>query len=178
MGSDQQLSKIATIFKDSRLRFQIELEFVELLANPWYLQCMTSTARLATHVSVDDDVFGADLAQQRLFEDESFINYLKYLMYWTRPEYIQHIRYAPTYSAKWFHLCSTVRLHFSSCHSHPHSLYFLEMLQRQSFRSCLLDAAFIDMLHNNQYWHWRYFRANRYAENQQRKEAEKLQQQQ
>lgn len=33
----------------------------------------------------------ADLAQNRYFEDEAFIGYLKYLKYWQRPEYIKYI---------------------------------------------------------------------------------------
>lgn len=33
----------------------------------------------------------ADLAQNRYFEDEAFIGYLKYLQYWQRPEYIKFI---------------------------------------------------------------------------------------
>lgn len=32
-----------------------------------------------------------DLAQNRYFEDEAFIEYLKYLQYWQRPEYIKFI---------------------------------------------------------------------------------------
>lgn len=32
-----------------------------------------------------------DLAQNRYFEDEAFIGYLKYLKYWQRPEYIKFI---------------------------------------------------------------------------------------
>lgn len=34
---------------------------------------------------------GADLAQNRYFEDEAFIGYLKYLQYWQRPEYLKFI---------------------------------------------------------------------------------------
>ncbi|OIV99108.1 hypothetical protein TanjilG_32367 [Lupinus angustifolius] len=48
------------------------------------------------------------LAQNRYFEDEGFIEYLKYLQYWQRPEYIKFIMY-------------------------PHSLYFLELLQNANF---------------------------------------------
>lgn len=33
----------------------------------------------------------ADLAQNRYFEDEAFIGYLKYLQYWQGPEYIKFI---------------------------------------------------------------------------------------
>ncbi|KAL0115689.1 hypothetical protein PUN28_010906 [Cardiocondyla obscurior] len=49
-----------------RLRFQVELEFVQCLANPNYLNF---------------------LAQRGYFKDTTFINYLKYLLYWKEPEY-------------------------------------------------------------------------------------------
>ncbi|VDO66885.1 unnamed protein product, partial [Schistosoma margrebowiei] len=45
-------------------RFQIELEFVQCLANPNYLNF---------------------LAQQGWFEKPNFIKYLKYLLYWKDP---------------------------------------------------------------------------------------------
>lgn len=55
-----------------KTRFQIELEFVQCLANPHYLNF---------------------LAQRGYFKDKSFVNYLKYLLYWKQPEYIQFIKY-------------------------------------------------------------------------------------
>nr|XP_027231587.1 mediator of RNA polymerase II transcription subunit 31-like isoform X2 [Penaeus vannamei] len=55
-----------------RLRFQIELEFVQCLANPNYL------------------LF---LAQRGYFKDQTFINYLKYLQYWKEPEYAKYLKY-------------------------------------------------------------------------------------
>ena len=45
-------------------RFVIELEFVQCLCNAGYLHY---------------------LAQKRHLEDEHFINYLRYLLYWKRP---------------------------------------------------------------------------------------------
>ncbi|CAG8502021.1 6192_t:CDS:2 [Diversispora eburnea] len=53
-------------------RFQLELEFVSCLANPWYLN---------------------NLAQNGYFEDPTFMNYIKYLNYWQRPEYSKFIVY-------------------------------------------------------------------------------------
>ncbi|KAI8995913.1 mediator complex, subunit Med31, partial [Gaertneriomyces semiglobifer] len=53
-------------------RFQLELEFVQCLANPQYLQF---------------------LAQQQYFSDPAFLNYLAYLQYWRRPEYAKHLIY-------------------------------------------------------------------------------------
>ncbi|KAK7082896.1 Mediator of RNA polymerase II transcription subunit 31 [Halocaridina rubra] len=55
-----------------RLRFQIELEFVQCLANPNYL------------------LF---LAQRGYFKEKTFINYLKYLEYWKEPEYAKYLKY-------------------------------------------------------------------------------------
>eukprot|EP00040_Diaphanoeca_grandis_P043742 m.10138 g.10138 ORF g.10138 m.10138 type:complete len:143 (+) comp8141_c0_seq2:123-551(+) len=53
-------------------RFEVELEFVQCLGNPYYLNF---------------------LAQRDYFEQPGFINYLKYLQYWTKPEYSKHIKY-------------------------------------------------------------------------------------
>ncbi|GBG68721.1 hypothetical protein CBR_g3263 [Chara braunii] len=53
-------------------RFLLELEFVQCLANPAYINY---------------------LAQNRYFDNPSFINYLKYLLYWTKPEYAKFIVY-------------------------------------------------------------------------------------
>lgn len=57
---------------EDRKRFQIELEFVQSLANPNYLNF---------------------LAQRGYFKNQRFINYLKYLMYWKEPEYCKYLMY-------------------------------------------------------------------------------------
>ncbi|CAK8680912.1 mediator of RNA polymerase II transcription subunit 31-like [Clavelina lepadiformis] len=57
---------------DDRVRFQVELEFVQCLANPHYLNF---------------------LAQKGYFKEPNFVNYLKYLLYWKKPEYVKHIKY-------------------------------------------------------------------------------------
>jgi len=54
------------------LRFQSELEFVQCLSNPSYLQY---------------------LFQGQLFEEASFVRYLAYLQYWREPQYAQFIVY-------------------------------------------------------------------------------------
>nr|XP_035934280.1 mediator of RNA polymerase II transcription subunit 31 isoform X2 [Halichoerus grypus] len=54
----------------NRLRFQLELEFVQCLANPNYLNF---------------------LAQRGYFKDKAFVNYLKYLLYWKEPEYAKYL---------------------------------------------------------------------------------------
>uniref|UniRef100_A0A7S0USE9 Mediator of RNA polymerase II transcription subunit 31 n=1 Tax=Polytomella parva TaxID=51329 RepID=A0A7S0USE9_9CHLO len=53
-------------------RFSVELEFVQCLANPLYLN---------------------HLAVSKYFDDPAFVNYLKYLLYWTDPKYAQFIVY-------------------------------------------------------------------------------------
>ncbi|CAG7828928.1 unnamed protein product [Allacma fusca] len=55
-----------------KLRFQIELEFVQCLANPNYLNF---------------------LAQRGYLKQATFINYLKYLQYWKEPEYARFLKY-------------------------------------------------------------------------------------
>ncbi|XP_066144799.1 mediator of RNA polymerase II transcription subunit 31 isoform X2 [Euwallacea fornicatus] len=55
-----------------RMRFQVELEFVQCLGNPNYLNF---------------------LAQRGFFKDSTFINYLKYLLYWKEPDYAKYLKY-------------------------------------------------------------------------------------
>ncbi|KAI4210736.1 MAG: hypothetical protein LQ351_006411 [Letrouitia transgressa] len=60
-------------------RFELELEFVQSLANPFYLN---------------------HLASQKLLQDPSFVEYLKYLQYFTEPEYVKYLSYpGPTLKA-------------------------------------------------------------------------------
>ncbi|KIY43302.1 SOH1-domain-containing protein [Fistulina hepatica ATCC 64428] len=56
----------------NRARFELELEFVQSLANPFYLH---------------------SLAQQNILEQPEFINYLKYLLYWKEKDYARFIHY-------------------------------------------------------------------------------------
>ncbi|CAF0705130.1 unnamed protein product [Brachionus calyciflorus] len=86
---------------EERKRFQIELEFVQSLANPNYLNF---------------------LAQRGYFNNQTFLNYLKYLMYWKEPEYCKYIVY-------------------------PQCLSLLEMLQHEQFLKQIVNAQcakFID----------------------------------
>ncbi|KAJ4952310.1 hypothetical protein NE237_029142 [Protea cynaroides] len=100
---------------DGRQRFLLELEFVQCLANPTYIHY---------------------LAQNRYFEDEAFIGYLKYLQYWQRPEYIKFIMY-------------------------PHSLFFLELLQNASFRNAMAHPGSKELAHRQQLFFWKNYRNNR-----------------
>ncbi|XP_063708565.1 mediator of RNA polymerase II transcription subunit 31 isoform X2 [Culicoides brevitarsis] len=58
--------------EQAKLRFQVELEFVQCLANPNYLHF---------------------LAQRGFFKETNFLNYLKYLLYWKDPEYAKYLKY-------------------------------------------------------------------------------------
>jgi len=62
--------------QQSCTRFEVELEFVQCLANPYYLNY---------------------LAQSQYFENPAFIAYLEYLEYFRRPEYTKLLSY-PSYS--------------------------------------------------------------------------------
>ena len=55
----------------NRARFELELEFVQALANPFYLH---------------------SLAQQNILEQPPFINYLKYLLYFKEKDYARFIQ--------------------------------------------------------------------------------------
>jgi mediator of RNA polymerase II transcription subunit 31 len=53
-------------------RFEIELEFVQSLASPYYLN---------------------HLASQKVLNRPAFVAYLAYLRYWTRPPYLKYLTY-------------------------------------------------------------------------------------
>lgn len=54
----------------NRARFELELEFVQSLANPFYLH---------------------SLAQQGILNQPAFINFLQYLLYWKEKDYARFI---------------------------------------------------------------------------------------
>ncbi|KAL5787387.1 hypothetical protein ACOSP7_004336 [Xanthoceras sorbifolium] len=111
-------SKLENLYKDpddGRQRFLLELEFVQCLANPNYIHY---------------------LAQNRYFEDEAFIGYLKYLQYWKQPEYVKFIMY-------------------------PHCLYFLSLLQNANFRNAMAHPATKELAHRQQFHFWKNYKNNR-----------------
>ncbi|KAI6044660.1 SOH1-domain-containing protein [Pisolithus marmoratus] len=57
---------------ENRERFELELEFVQSLANPYYLQ---------------------SLAQQNILDQPAFINFIEYLQYWREKDYARFIHY-------------------------------------------------------------------------------------
>lgn len=82
-------------------RFELELEFVTLLSSPPYL---------------------SHLATTKLLHQESFVAYLHYLLYWTKPPYVQYLSYpGPTLKA-------------------------LELLQKEDFRRDVLKPEVVDQL--------------------------------
>ncbi|KAJ7287756.1 SOH1-domain-containing protein [Mycena rebaudengoi] len=56
----------------NRARFELELEFVQSLANPYYLH---------------------SLAQQNILDQPAFINFLEYLLYFKEKDYARFIHY-------------------------------------------------------------------------------------
>ena len=55
----------------NRERFELELEFVQSLANPYYLH---------------------SLAQQNILDQPAFVNYLEYLQYWREKDYARFVQ--------------------------------------------------------------------------------------
>ncbi|WWC71091.1 uncharacterized protein I206_105044 [Kwoniella pini CBS 10737] len=82
------------------IRFQAELEFIQCLSNPQYIH---------------------SLAIQGYFSKKTFINYLNYLEYWRKPNYIKFIIY-------------------------PTCLIYLTLLQSEIFRIRCSDIGFINEL--------------------------------
>ncbi|XP_069134423.1 mediator of RNA polymerase II transcription subunit 31-like [Argopecten irradians] len=72
MAASRQSSLAGPDVDEQKTRFQAELEFVQCLANPNYLNF---------------------LAQRGFFKQEEFINYLKYLQYWKEPKYAKFLKY-------------------------------------------------------------------------------------
>ena len=95
-------------------RFALELEFVSSLANPAYLH---------------------HLAMHGYFDDESFVMFLEYLLYWTKPPYCQHVQY-------------------------PHALAFLELLQTSAFRAAIKNGNVKQACQQQQFASWTFLRDN------------------
>jgi len=72
MATSRNLLSFAESEEQQKIRFQIELEFVQCLANPNYLNF---------------------LAQRGVFKETTFVNYLKYLSYWKEPDYAKYLKY-------------------------------------------------------------------------------------
>ena len=101
--------------EQSKLRFQVELEFVQCLANPNYLHF---------------------LAQRGYMKDPCFVNYLSYLTYWKEPSYVSYIKY-------------------------PICLYFLELLQHETFRREIVSGQCVRFLDDQVILHWQHYTRRR-----------------
>nr|CAH7728732.1 unnamed protein product [Callosobruchus chinensis] len=108
--------------EQQKLRFQVELEFVQCLGNPNYLNCMYKKHLI--------------LAQRGYFKDSTFINYLKYLLYWKEPDYAKFLKY-------------------------PMCLYFLDLLQYEHFRRELVNAQCTKFIDDQQILLWQHYTRRR-----------------
>ena len=72
---DSELDTDAEAKAANRARFELELEFVQALANPFYLH---------------------SLAQQNILEQPAFVNFLEYLLYFKEKDYARFIQYVCT----------------------------------------------------------------------------------
>ena len=101
---------------------------MQCLSNPRYLHHLASTLSL---------------------EDERVINYLKYLRYWKDPQYVRYIRFPRKFV---FYLVDTMYSNVQiDC------LYFLDLLQDKTFRQKLKSPEFIELIFNEQFYHWLYY---------------------
>lgn len=112
--------------EQNRIRFQVELEFVQCLANPNYIHCKYLCRGYVYNIIkmcnlIWRNLFQAItnlisvLAQRGYFKEQTFINYLRYLQYWREPEYARFLKY-------------------------PMCLHFLELLQHEAFRRECVSA--------------------------------------
>ncbi|KAF5386140.1 hypothetical protein D9615_002345 [Tricholomella constricta] len=116
----------------NRIRFELELEFVQSLANPFYLH---------------------SLAQQNILEQPAFINFLAYLQYFKEKDYARFIQLASIVPFG-LNMVGLTRLI-----SYPHALHHLDLLQHTQFRSEMKKNEFLrEYLHQKQFDHWRTWR--------------------
>lgn len=114
----------------NKAQFELELEFVQSLANPYYLH---------------------SLAQQGVLNQPAFVNFLKYLLYWKEKDYARFILYVRAIFSLYFYL--------TSCR-YPHALHHLELLQHAKFRSEIAKDEWREYLNQKQFDHWRTWHAS------------------
>jgi mediator of RNA polymerase II transcription subunit 31 len=119
-------------------RFELELEFVQSLANPRYLHHLaTTTSTTSTTTSSnnnnnneDDDDYYYYKEPIDILNSKEMIEYLSYLQYWYRdPRYSKYILY-------------------------PHCLYFLKLLQTDEFRKAMRNPRRVEEVHVAQFTFW------------------------
>lgn len=76
------------------------------------------------------------LSQRGYFKEAYFVNYLKYLLYWKRPEYARALKY-------------------------PQCLHFLEAVQSEEFREAIACSANAKYIEEQQLLQWQYYTRKR-----------------
>jgi len=107
-------------------RFELELEFVQSLANPRYLHHLATTPNPSSGASSSK----TDDEENDVLNSPEMVGYLSYLRYWYEdPRYAKYILY-------------------------PHSLYFLKLLQDPSFRRAMRNPRRVEEVHTAQFQFW------------------------
>merc|ERR1739841_427821 len=76
------------------------------------------------------------LAQRGYMKDSAFVNYISYLQYWKEPNYVSYIKY-------------------------PICLYFLELLQHETFRKEIVSGQCVRFLDAQVILHWQHYTRRR-----------------
>jgi len=129
-AADPSLAALTALFNSTAppVRLQAELEFLSLLANPFYLH---------------------HLAAHSYLSQPHFLTYLAYLLHsYSAPPLLELLPF-------------------------PHSLHNLRLLVGSSeFRRECGRREYVELLHAQQFWHWRSFRYGRYREDMEKREKE------
>jgi len=116
-------------------RFELELEFVQSLANPRYLHHLATTISTTTTTTSSNNNNNEDDDDKEeenidILNSKEMIEYLSYLQYWYRdPRYSKYILY-------------------------PHCLYFLKLLQTDEFRKAMRNPRRVEEVHVAQFTFW------------------------
>ena len=112
-------------------RFELELEFVQSLANPRYLHHLATTPNPSSSSSRASSSKTNDEEEENdVLNSPEMVGYLSYLRYWYEdPRYAKYILY-------------------------PHSLYFLKLLQDPSFRRAMRNPRRVEEVHTAQFQFW------------------------
>lgn len=122
MAEDQANDKPRDIeFYGGASRFELELEFVQSLSNPLYIQ---------------------HLAAQKYLEDDDFVRYLDYLQYFCEPQYMKFLQCERLQSRPTRLKPDTDR---NRRYPGP-TLRALELLQQAQFRKDAISPALVDQM--------------------------------
>lgn len=108
--------------------------------NVWPIQTICtvslSTASLCFSLTNFFIIASTVIAQRGYFKDQTFINYLKYLLYWKEPEYARYIKY-------------------------PMCLYFLDLLQYEPFRREIVNSQCVKFIDDQAVLMWQHYTRRR-----------------